>query len=41
MNPLWTARAIKATGGSASADFTVQGVAFDSREVSGAICSSR
>lgn len=34
MNPLWTARAIaSATGGGASADFTVQGVAFDSREV--------
>jgi UDP-N-acetylmuramoyl-tripeptide--D-alanyl-D-alanine ligase len=34
MNPLWTARAIAAaTGGTASADFTVQGVAFDSREV--------
>ncbi|MBA3941266.1 MAG: UDP-N-acetylmuramoylalanyl-D-glutamyl-2, 6-diaminopimelate--D-alanyl-D-alanine ligase [Sphingopyxis sp.] len=34
MNPLWTARAIAAaTEGSASADFTVQGVAFDSREV--------
>ena len=34
MNPLWTARAIAAaTGGDASADFTVQGVAFDSREV--------
>src|SRR3546814_1022353 len=34
MNPLWTARAIaNATGGTASADFTVQGVAFDSREV--------
>lgn len=34
MNPLWTARAIAAaTNGSASADFTVQGVAFDSREV--------
>lgn len=34
MNPLWTARAIaSATGGEASADFTVQGVAFDSREV--------
>ena len=34
MTPLWTARAIAAaTGGSASADFTVQGVAFDSREV--------
>ena len=34
MNPLWTARAIAAaTGGIASADFTVQGVAFDSREV--------
>ncbi len=34
MNPLWTARAIAAaTGGEASADFTVQGVAFDSREV--------
>ena len=34
MNPLWTARAIAtACGGTASADFTVQGVAFDSREV--------
>lgn len=34
MTPLWTARAIAtATGGSASADFSVQGVAFDSREV--------
>ncbi|MDZ3832644.1 MAG: UDP-N-acetylmuramoyl-tripeptide--D-alanyl-D-alanine ligase [Sphingopyxis sp.] len=34
MTPLWTARAIAAaTGGTASADFTVQGVAFDSREV--------
>ncbi|NIJ39456.1 UDP-N-acetylmuramoyl-tripeptide--D-alanyl-D-alanine ligase [Sphingopyxis panaciterrae] len=34
MTPLWTARAIaQATGGTASADFTVQGVAFDSREV--------
>ena len=34
MNPLWTARAIAAaTGGTASADFTVHGVAFDSREV--------
>lgn len=34
MNPLWTARAIAAaTGGVASTDFTVQGVAFDSREV--------
>ena len=34
MNPLWTARSIaSATGGQASADFTVQGVAFDSREV--------
>src|SRR3546814_6915457 len=34
MNPLWTARAIAAAcGGTASADFTVQGVAFDSREV--------
>ncbi|HMQ19842.1 MAG TPA: Mur ligase domain-containing protein, partial [Sphingopyxis sp.] len=34
MNPLWTARTIAAaTGGEASADFTVQGVAFDSREV--------
>ena len=34
MNPLWTARAIaQATGGTASADFTVSGVAFDSREV--------
>src|SRR5690606_29941651 len=34
MNPLWTARAIAAaTGGEASADFTVHGVAFDSREV--------
>lgn len=35
MSPLWTARAIAAaTGGEASADFTVHGVAFDSREVS-------
>jgi UDP-N-acetylmuramyl pentapeptide synthase len=34
MTPLWTARAIAAAcGGTASADFTVQGVAFDSREV--------
>jgi UDP-N-acetylmuramoyl-tripeptide--D-alanyl-D-alanine ligase len=34
MNPLWTARAIAAaTNGTASADFTVHGVAFDSREV--------
>lgn len=34
MNPLWTARAIAAAcRGTASADFTVQGVAFDSREV--------
>ncbi|ALC13170.1 UDP-N-acetylmuramoyl-tripeptide--D-alanyl-D-alanine ligase [Sphingopyxis sp. 113P3] len=34
MTPLWTARAIAAaTGGTASGDFTVQGVAFDSREV--------
>ena len=34
MTPLWTARAIaQATGGTASADFTVNGVAFDSREV--------
>uniref|UniRef100_UPI00097E6A7D UDP-N-acetylmuramoyl-tripeptide--D-alanyl-D- alanine ligase n=1 Tax=Sphingopyxis sp. KK2 TaxID=1855727 RepID=UPI00097E6A7D len=34
MNPLWTARAIAAaTGGTASGDFTVHGVAFDSREV--------
>ncbi|MDO9370406.1 MAG: UDP-N-acetylmuramoyl-tripeptide--D-alanyl-D-alanine ligase [Sphingopyxis sp.] len=34
MNPLWTARSIaSATEGQASADFTVQGVAFDSREV--------
>lgn len=32
--PLWTARALaQATGGTASADFTVTGVAFDSREV--------
>ncbi|PKP98586.1 MAG: UDP-N-acetylmuramoylalanyl-D-glutamyl-2, 6-diaminopimelate--D-alanyl-D-alanine ligase [Alphaproteobacteria bacterium HGW-Alphaproteobacteria-13] len=32
--PLWTARAIAAAcGGEANADFTVQGVAFDSREV--------
>ena len=36
MTPLWTARAIAAaTGGTASGDFTVQGVAFDSREVTG------
>ncbi len=34
MSPLWTARAIaQATDGTASADFTVSGVAFDSREV--------
>lgn len=34
MTPLWTARAIAAaTGGAASADFCVRGVAFDSREV--------
>lgn len=34
MTPLWTAKAIAAaTGGVASADFTVKGVAFDSREV--------
>ncbi|PQM26569.1 UDP-N-acetylmuramoylalanyl-D-glutamyl-2, 6-diaminopimelate--D-alanyl-D-alanine ligase [Sphingopyxis lindanitolerans] len=34
MNPLWTARAIAlATGGEANTDFTAQGVAFDSREV--------
>ena len=34
MSPLWTARAIaSATGGTASADFTAHGVAFDSREV--------
>ena len=34
MNPLWTARTIAAvTDGTASTDFTVQGVAFDSREV--------
>jgi len=34
MTPLWTARAIvSATGGIASADFTVTGVAFDSREL--------
>jgi len=34
MNPLWTARAIAAaTNGTASGDFTVNGVAFDSREV--------
>ena len=34
MTPLWTARAIAAaTGGEASSDFTVHGVAFDSREV--------
>ncbi len=34
MTPLWTARAIAAAcGGTASTDFTVQGVAFDSREV--------
>jgi len=36
VTPLWTARAIAAaTGGTASGDFTVQGVAFDSREVTG------
>lgn len=35
MTPLWTAKAIAAaTGGTANADFTVKGVAFDSREVS-------
>ena len=34
MTALWTARAIAAaTGGTATADFTVNGVAFDSREV--------
>lgn len=34
MSPLWTARAIAAAcQGAASADFTAQGVAFDSREV--------
>jgi len=34
MSALWTARAIVAAcGGTASADFAVQGVAFDSREV--------
>jgi UDP-N-acetylmuramoyl-tripeptide--D-alanyl-D-alanine ligase len=34
MTPIWTAKAIAAaTGGVASADFTVKGVAFDSREV--------
>ncbi|MBB5707252.1 UDP-N-acetylmuramoyl-tripeptide--D-alanyl-D-alanine ligase [Sphingopyxis panaciterrulae] len=34
MSALWTARALAAaTGGTASADFAVQGVAFDSREV--------
>lgn len=34
MTPLWTAKAIAAaTGGTASEDFTVKGVAFDSREV--------
>ena len=34
MSPLWTAREIaEATGGTASADFAVTGVAFDSREV--------
>jgi UDP-N-acetylmuramoyl-tripeptide--D-alanyl-D-alanine ligase len=34
MTPLWTAKAIAAaTGGVANADFTVRGVAFDSREV--------
>lgn len=34
MTPLWTARAIAAAcHGTASADFTVNGVAFDSREV--------
>lgn len=34
MTPLWTAKAIAAaTGGTASEDFTVRGVAFDSREV--------
>lgn len=35
MTPLWTGKAIAAaTGGIASGDFTVKGVAFDSREVS-------
>jgi UDP-N-acetylmuramoyl-tripeptide--D-alanyl-D-alanine ligase len=34
MTPLWTSRAIAdATGGTASADFDVTGVAFDSREI--------
>src|SRR3546814_11652931 len=34
MSALWTAHAIAAAcGGAASADFAVQGVAFDSREV--------
>ena len=34
MTALWTARAIAAaTGGTAASDFTVNGVAFDSREV--------
>ncbi|RJF90526.1 UDP-N-acetylmuramoyl-tripeptide--D-alanyl-D-alanine ligase [Sphingomonas cavernae] len=34
MSVLWTSEAIaEATGGSASADFSVQGVAFDSREI--------
>ena len=36
MTPLWTAREIaNATGGTASADFNVDGVTFDSREVIG------
>lgn len=34
VTPLWTSEAIaEATGGSASADFSVAGVAFDSREI--------
>ncbi len=34
MTPLWTSRDLaEATGGSASADFSVTGVAFDSREI--------
>src|SRR3546814_16617283 len=34
MSALWTARSLAAaTGGTASTDFAVQGVAFDSREV--------
>jgi UDP-N-acetylmuramoyl-tripeptide--D-alanyl-D-alanine ligase len=36
MNPLWTSDEIAAaTGGTASADFSISGVTFDSREVTG------